>query len=186
MSNTNLWTPRNYERGEKIYKIGDVSSKIYRVVDGLVKEDYLTEDGRQFSIPHIRGDCFGLDGLSNNLRTSETFAIKKSVIEDLDVVNILEYFKTAPEEAYDLFREVAVRYTESNIIRQKMLYENVEDRVLSILRHISQGNGGVSVRMSDIGEFIGSTRETANKMVLSLLQRRMIAKIDGVIKVLED
>ncbi|MBI4895105.1 MAG: Crp/Fnr family transcriptional regulator [Candidatus Aenigmarchaeota archaeon] len=183
--NSELWTPRNYERGEKIYSIGDVSSKIYRVSSGLVKSSHSNPNGRVFALSYIAGEMFGLDAFFNDKRDAETMTLAESKIDSCDFNDFVKYMEANPSEVVNVLVDISLRtrYIYQRIL--EMSYKDIEEQTLSVINRLSNNGNGVNIRVSDLGDFMGATRESTSRAISSLQERGILSKENGTIYILE-
>ncbi|WP_096199001.1 Crp/Fnr family transcriptional regulator [Bacillus sp. FJAT-45350] len=191
-------TPIQVKAGTVLFVEGDESEFVYLVRSGKVSLSKMTTDGKEFVV-HLKqkDELVGEVGLFNEMCISVT----AKVVEDADL------FRFERSKLEDLFAEngeIAVafmkwfsRHTQSTQAKFKdLLLCGKTGALYSMLIRFCNSYGvevkeGIRIEVNltnqDLANFIGTTRESVNRMLNDLKKLDVLDKVEGyiIIKKLE-
>lgn len=167
---------RRYAKGEAVFEEGGPPDSVYLLRSGLVKALKRSRRGgpviMQVVVP---GTLFGMIAVMDRraypvsalaLRESEAYRIGTADFDDL--------LKRHPDFAQETFAEVGRHLRHSQALRA-LAKEPVEKRVMYVLWMLSESVGReLPVLREDIAEMVGSTAETAIRVLVALRKRKLI------------
>ncbi|QWE16174.1 helix-turn-helix domain-containing protein [Polynucleobacter sp. AP-Nino-20-G2] len=172
------------QKGESLYRHGELLNAVYSVRFGTFKTEYCLEDGRQQVIGfHLPGEILGLDGIGDGHYQSDAIALEESE------VCIIRY-----EAFEDLARQIPVLQQQFHRILSRELTQDqrhllslgslrAEERLAAFLLNLSQRlaargylNNEFDLRMSrvEIGSYLGIQIETVSRMLSRFAESGLI------------
>jgi CRP/FNR family nitrogen fixation transcriptional regulator len=159
----------SFARNAAIYREGDPTEDMYKVVSGMIRTYKLLLNGRrQIGAFYLPGDTFGLEPGAEHFFWSEAV-----VHTDVLVINC----KTVgPSQLWDLMRH-ELQLTQSHVL---LLSKSAPERVASFLLEMAErmhSSNQVKLPMSrrDIGDHLGLTIETVCRTLRQLEKQSAIA-----------
>lgn len=163
---------RTLEDGEAIYHLGEEANELYQVVEGKVKCNMYSFDGKEVVIStFLPGDTFGelglLDGLS---RAANTFAIGKTKIKVLSKQHFCNLSKKHPEINAQLVVMFSHRMRMAFTVNIDNLTLTLRDRLARCIHRIavSRSINATSEVLMDISHeelarMVGASRQSVSK-----------------------
>lgn len=178
------------EAGAFVYRENDPSDKLYYVFKGSVKQTKLSEDGKDFVL-HLfnEGDFFGqTDPFENAVQQYNAKAVEPSVIgfihrQDLELLlwqdrslslDFMNWMGLMHRQTQSKFRDILLYGKAgalcSTLIRLANTYgQTVEDGIV-IRKKLTH---------SELADFIGSARESVNRLLMDLRKKQVVDMVDG-------
>ncbi len=188
--------PTEYPRGHVFFEQGDLGQQLYMVISGKVKLCRRAPDGRE-SLFAIVGstDMFGeLAVFDPGPRTASATAITDVCAAPLERGVIQEWIADRPVIAERLLRVLARRLRRTDDELSHLIFTDVTGRVAKQLLRLAhqfgvQEDGAVRVThdltQEELGQLVGSSRETVNKVLSNFCQRGWI-QLEGKSVVITD
>lgn len=182
-------TAERMPAGRHLFLQEDRSDRVFGLIDGSVEISIYSIDGQKLvanmqTAPNIIGEIGALDG---GLRTATAICRTDCMIVSLERQQLLHRIEDSPLLARSMLRLVCrrVRWVSESLGDQAFL--NIEARLakrLLLLDHIlADPAGWIAISQSEIGEFLGATRESVNKLLNGWRSRSLIDVRRGHIKV---
>jgi len=175
--------PRDFARGERVFRENDDSDSCYVVRSGHARAIREHSDGRQLTLATFGpGDIFGELALFDDERRSATV----EAIDALQAVAVLgadmrRLMREHPDIAVKLVIALGRRLRAANERLARQSFQTVQSRVAGVLRQlveqsIAEDPGGegadvvVTATQADLAQLAGSSRESASRF-LAVLER---------------
>jgi CRP-like cAMP-binding protein len=173
--------PRQFGRGEVVFREGDESNTCYIVRSGRARAIREHPDGRSITLAHFGpGDIFGELAMFDDERRSATV----EAIESTEAIAILggdmrRLLREHPDIAVKLLAALGARLRETNERLARQSFQTVQSRVATVLVQLveaARGEGAadcdvlITSRQSDVAQLAGSSRESASRF-LAVLER---------------
>ena len=158
-----------FARGAAIYREGDVTDHLYKIVGGIVRTCKLLLDGRrQIGAFYLAGDMFGLE-------PGEQHAFSSEAITETHILVVKRGVAT-PFQLQDLMRR-ELQLAQNHIL---LLTKTAPERVASFLLEMAeraQPSEHIELLMSrrDMADYLGLTIETVSRMLTQLEKESTIA-----------
>jgi CRP/FNR family transcriptional regulator len=188
-------------KGENLYRHGDLLSSVYSVRFGTLKTEYCLQDGRQQVIGfHLPGEILGLDGIGDNQYQSNAIALEDS---EACVVKFNEFETLArqiPSLQHQFHRILSKELTQDQRHLLSLGSLRAEERLASFLLNFSdrlaaRGYSPIEyhLRMSreEIGSYLGIQLETVSRLfsrftesgLIQIKQRHLkLIDMDGLLE----
>ncbi len=182
-------TAEKMPSGKHLFLQEDRSDRVFGLIDGSVEISIYSIDGQKLvanveTAPNIIGEIGALDG---GLRTATAACRTDCVLVSLDRQQLLRRIEESPLLARSMLRLVCrrVRWVSESLGDQAFL--NIEARLAKRLLLLDQiladPAGWIAISQSEIGEFLGATRESVNKLLNGWRSRSLIDVRRGHIRV---
>lgn len=183
---------RNYQRGRFIFMEGEPGEAIFFVKTGRVKISKQTSDGREHILHFVHpGEIFAEVVLFGDEHHPTTYPATAEVVEDCCVGMIRNHdmeriIKASPDLAMGMLKILAARLRLAQRQINDLALMDVPRRMASMLLYLIAEQGiitpeGFRIEMSltnqDLANMIGTSRETANR-VLNDFRRQGIILVD--------
>ncbi|MFT5482071.1 MAG: CRP/FNR family cyclic AMP-dependent transcriptional regulator [Halieaceae bacterium] len=173
-----LSTTRQVTAGEAVYRAGDPSTEIFRLIEGAVKLCNYTLDGAEIITGEFRpGDCFGDTGVIDGLpRVSNAIAVKNSQLSVVSQQN----FEILGEK----YGEIYLQLSRMLCRRVRFLYSLNEDsvglklhvRLARTLLRLAYSHGHrneqdeihIEFSHEELSNMLGTSRQSVSKELKSL------------------
>jgi CRP/FNR family cyclic AMP-dependent transcriptional regulator len=177
---------RTYHRGETIFHKGDPGSGLYILTGGQVKIVLPSETGEEALLAVLEaGDFFGELALFDGLpRSATVVAVQNAEVLVLHRDDFLGFVARNPEVAIALFGVLSRRLRAADELIQDAVFLDVPGRLAKRLLELAERYGrqtpqGVAIELKltqqDLAAMIGATRESVNKHLGWMRDRRLIA-----------
>ena len=180
---------RPFGRGVIIFHKDSPGEILYIIESGKVRTFCLSDWGREMALDlYGPGEVFGelslLDGLP---RSTGAIAIENTVTYTLKRNELLRCTQAYPSIAIGIIEMLAARLRYATNYAEHLTFLDVHGRVAARLLDLAERYGvqkeGVEIRVrltqSDLGSWVGATRERVNK-VLGTFRDRGLIRIDGL------
>ncbi|WP_245851067.1 Crp/Fnr family transcriptional regulator [Paenibacillus herberti] len=187
-----LMLERRVEAGSLLFSEGEAANKLYCVLSGKIKLRKSTEDGKQFVLSILQsGDLIG------STEAGSVYGFSAEVAEEARIGVLL--WKDV-EQLLLTSGELAVRWMNGMALQQRIAESKFRDLLLygkpgalaSTLIRLANSYGvlrrdGVEISLrltnAEMAEFIGTTRESVNRMLASLKDEGIVAVRSGLITI---
>jgi len=192
--------PRTYERGEILFREGDVGDTCYVVRSGavIIRRDHAGDSGRSLTLAEFRtGAFFGELAMFGG----ETRSATAETLEDTTVVALLSsdiqrVMRTSPQIAFKMCAGLADRLRDANERLLQQSFQTVSGRVAGtllgqVVARQKEGDqeeaGDIVVRatQAEIAQLAGTSRESASRFLASLEREGVVRLGRGKVTVHE-
>jgi len=192
-----LFVRRRYRKDDEIYAQGEVSSKLYVVVSGLVQIAMIREDGTEVILElmgpqTVCGEGAAIDGLP---RFSGATALEETELLEFDVGKLAEIAAHSPEFVAAVLQITALKQRVLAVRLEQLSSREPETRILEMFGRLARifaetrDDGKLIVPKlthEQIAAMTGNTRVTVTRTLRRLKDRGDIAVVDGRILLLSD
>jgi CRP/FNR family transcriptional regulator, cyclic AMP receptor protein len=185
---------RAYPRGATIFGKGDPGTSLFAVCTGTVRIGVSSRDGREAVFNLVKqGEVFGeIALLDGRPRTATATAMTDCELMVIDRDNFVSLVENQPEIALKLIGVLCTRLRHTSEQVEDILFGDLAERLAKVLlrltRHaefeVSGSNGRILMTQREIGQMIGSSRESINKQMQEWKERNWIRIERGSIMVL--
>ena len=177
------------KKGQPLFFQGDEGDAIYVVEEGSIEISVIGKSGKKLSLnvmrpPDVFGEIAALDG---GLRTATATAWELSWVYQIHRTQILDAISTYPEFSAEIVRILCerVRWVSQQVEDLALLDMEVRlARQLLILHtKFSDKDGNLQISQSRLADFLGSTRETINKILQLWRANGLITLSRGALKI---
>ena len=192
--------PRTFERGEILFREGDVGDTCYVVRSGavIIRRDHAGDSGRSLTLAEFRtGAFFGELAMFGG----ETRSATAETLEDTTVVALLSsdiqrVMRTSPQIAFKMCAGLADRLRDANERLLQQSFQTVSGRVAGtllgqVVARQKEGDqeeaGDIVVRatQAEIAQLAGTSRESASRFLASLEREGVVRLGRGKVTVHE-
>jgi CRP/FNR family transcriptional regulator, nitrogen fixation regulation protein len=158
-----------FAKGAAIYREGDVTDHLYKIVGGVVRTCKVLRDGRrQIGAFYIAGDMFGLE-------PGEQHAFSSEAISETHVLIVKRRVATS-FQLQDLMRR-DLQLAQDHLL---LLIKTASERVASFLLAMAERTEQIEyvdlpLSRRDIGDYLGLTVETVSRTLKQLEKASIIA-----------
>lgn len=188
--------PRNWERGEIVFREGDSGDTCYLIKSGAVMLTREHQDGRMIALAELRtGGMFGeLAMFRGETRSATAEAVEPTEAIALLAPDLQRLIRRNPEIAAKLLAVLAdrVRRTTERLLQQS--FQTVAGRVASALLAQTvarQAEGGpdndllIKATQAEIARLAGTSRESASRFLATLEREGVVTLGRGKVTVHE-
>lgn len=182
-------TLRKVEKNEMIFEAGQFPSYYYQVVEGKVKMNNYSDDGKEF-IQDIftAGRSFGEPPLFINERyPANAIAITKGVVIQITKTLFYEMLRNDPEISIEINRSLARRLFYKSIMAPELSSQSPEKRLLKLLHYLkeqqNETNKAFMVELSrqQLADLTGLRVETVIRTIKQLEKQKELTIVEGKI-----
>ena len=182
-------TLRNVVKNELIFKAGHFPSYYYQVVEGKVKMNNYSDDGKEF-IQEIftAGRSFGEPPLFiNEPYPANAIAISKGVVVQIKKSLFDEMLYKYPEVSVEINRSLARRLYYKSIMAPELSSQSPEKRLLKLLHYLKQQTPvkselfQVELSRQQLADLTGLRVETVIRTIKHLEKQEYLKIIEGKI-----
>lgn len=178
---------RPMQRGETLFRRGDPGSFMLAVLAGEVRIALTGAGGRDQVLRLLKpGEVFGefalLDGQP---RSADAVATTNGRLMVLDRREMLARMRADPELALRILVMLCARLRATSAQLEAMLFHDAATRLAATVLRLAAGHAGarVDITQANLGEIVGTTRETVNKKLRDWEQAGWVALTPGRITV---
>lgn len=180
------------KKKQKIFSEGDAPDWFYILTEGKVKITKLSHDGREIIIELISPPDFfgGLAVLKGFQYPANAITMEDSDIIKISRHNLMKVIDRFPNIMYDITSNLGERVREFHDTLKNIALERVESRIAALLLKLADKVGEkrdkdifINMRLTkqDIAEMVGTTVETAIRVMSRLKKLGLIEEKDGKI-----
>ncbi len=182
-------TLRKVEKNEMIFEAGQFPSYYYQVVEGKVKMNNYSDDGKEF-IQDIftAGRSFGEPPLFINERyPANAIAITKGVVVQITKTLFYEMLRNDPEISIEINRSLARRLFYKSIMAPELSSQSPEKRLLKLLHYLKEQQNDINkafmVELSrqQLADLTGLRVETVIRTIKQLEKQKELTIVEGKI-----
>jgi CRP/FNR family transcriptional regulator, cyclic AMP receptor protein len=188
--------PRNWDRGEVIFREGDEGDTCYLIKDGAVILTREHQDGRMIALAELRaGGMFGeLAMFRAEPRSATAEAIEDTTAVALLAPDLQRLIKRNPDIASKLLAALAERVSRTTERLLQQSFQTVAGRVASALlaqtiSRTAEGAQGSDVLIratqAEIAHLAGTSRESASRFLATLERANVVTLGRGKVTVHE-
>jgi CRP-like cAMP-binding protein len=178
-------------REELVHK-GDEGGQIFLIVKGRLKATTPSREGSEvtFSIMGPGEVCGELALLAGGRRTASMAALDDCELLVLDRRDFLPVLRSRPEVAIRLLEVLAERVRRISELMEDFQFLNLPSRLAKKLLHLARSYGTrtdeglqIDLRLSqtDLGELVGTSRESVNKQMRAWTDEGLVSMRSGVV-----
>ncbi len=183
-------TERSVRRGQMVFQKGDAGSYMVAVLSGRVRMSDTSPDGREITLNLIdTGEVFGeLALLDGKPRSADATALEDSRLLLVERRHFLPHLTSSHTLALRLIGVLCERLRDTSETLGNFamlgLAERLAHKLLSLAVEYGQTiSSGIrlDIRLShtDLGRFVGSSRETVNKQMRAWEEEGIVARESG-------
>lgn len=170
---------RWFNRGDYLYRQGDIATHFYVVFDGAVKVSRVTEAGKPMVID-FRGPSNVVGGrtiVADQMHADDAVAVEDVLVAAIPLRAAAELLAARPVAALSLARHLAARLAAREAKVAALSTKRVHQRLADALIELSQSLGAavddvtvINARLTqaELAEWIGTTRETTSTLLNGL------------------
>jgi CRP/FNR family cyclic AMP-dependent transcriptional regulator len=188
---TTRFHPVRYSRGEVIFREGETAERLFLIDEGKVKLSTASPSGQELRIAVLgRGQIFGeLEVIDRGPRAMDARAMEESKIYALASDVFWTLLENRPALARRLLELMARRLRRADQTSQDLVFFDATTRLARRLLQLAEEHGEpleeealritVRVTQEEMAQFIGVTRESANRLIASFTGRGWIDWNEG-------
>jgi CRP-like cAMP-binding protein len=181
------------KKGEVIFREGDAGDAVYFVLNGRVKLQRHTLQGRDVVVDVLGpGRVFGIMAAVTKSRYSaEAQALENAVLAEVLRSDFMEILSKYPSVAVRTSQELAERLRSANELINTLAVEKVDRRIAFILIKLARVSSGtpeeieLPLTRQDIADMAGTTVETAIRVINRFKKAKMIETRRGRIRIVD-
>lgn len=182
-------TLRTLSKNETIFEAGHFPSYYYQVVEGKVKMNNYTDDGKEF-IQDIftSGRSFGEPPLFiEECYPANAIAITKAVVVQIKKTLFFEMLKKHPQASIDINRSLARRLFYKSIMAPELSSQSPDKRLLKLLHYLKEQEAEqeksfmIELSRQQLADLTGLRVETVIRTVKQLEKQGYLQIIEGKI-----
>jgi CRP/FNR family cyclic AMP-dependent transcriptional regulator len=186
---------KSVSAGEELFHKGDPGSQVFVILSGRLKVMITSSEGDDVVFGLMDpGEVFGELGLllEEGTRTATIVAVDPCELLIIDRRDFLPFLRAHPDAAIKLLESLAERLRRISEFVEDTLFLNLPSRLAKKLVALSQAygreaTGGVKIDLhvsqTELGDMVGTTRESINKLVRSWAQEGLITMEQGYITI---
>ena len=175
--------------GEFVFWDGDAPEWFYIVAEGKVKVLKHSSMGREFIIAFFGpGEMFGeVAVFENNPYPASAQAVTETKVVGIKRVDFLSFLANRPQVALKIINILAGRLRDAQGRLRDLAGERVEQRLASVLLMLSVKLGlTIPFTRQEIADMVGTTTETAIRVMSNLKDRGIIRSARGKVIILDE
>jgi len=178
--------------GAVVFAKGDPGNSLFAVCAGTVKISNLSTDGKGAVFNLIRpGEIFGeIALLDGQPRTAEAVALVESELMVIDRRDFIPLVKSQPEVALRVIEVLCARLRHTSEQVEDVIFLDLPARLAKTLLWLAEQAKGpakgntVRITQREIGQIIGTSRESTNKQLREWEDRKWVRLERGGIAIL--
>ncbi len=180
---------RSFVPNEFIFWDGDASEWFYIVAEGKVKVLKYSSSGREFIIAFFGpGEMFGeVAVFENKPYPASAQAVAETKVVGIRRGDLLSFLTNRPQVALRIISVLGGRLRDAQGRLRDLAGERVEQRLASVLLMLSTKLGlTLPFTRQEIADMVGTTTETAIRIISHLKDRGIILSIRGKVIILDE
>lgn len=181
---------RRYEANHFVFRKGEPGGGMHAIVAGKVKLSSFADDGREAIIGLLgAGEVFGeLAMLDGGMRNSDAVIVEPAMLLTLKREDFLPFLTQQPELSVKLMLALCQRLRSAYESLDELRFHSVPSRLAKKLLHFADKHGKetpdgilIDIRLTqdELGNHVGATRESVNKLLRQWRKEGIIAFIRG-------
>lgn len=187
-------TEKSVRRGQTVFQKGDEGSYMVAVLSGRIRISATSPEGREVTLNMIdAGEVFGdMALLDGNPRSADATALEDSTLMVVERRHFLPYLTSSNELALRMIDVLCKRLRDTSETLGNFAMLDLPGRLARKLLSLAgeygkSANGRIrlEIRLShtDLGRFVGSSRESVNKQMRAWEEAGVVAREGGRIAV---
>lgn len=180
-------TSRRVRAGQVLFLQGDRADAAYVVVEGLVRIELVTPDGRELSLGLVQpGDSFGeLAVLDGGLRSASAVAARPSVIVRVPSAALRDAIWQDPKLISHLFSVMGqlVRINAGHVA--ELAFFDLERRIASRILDLIETPAAATLNQSELARLVAASRQSVNQSLQRLQKRGLVRLSAGRFEVVD-
>jgi CRP/FNR family cyclic AMP-dependent transcriptional regulator len=187
-------TPRVFAPGERLYSQGELGTRFYFIVSGIVQVSIFREDGTEIILESMGKDTLcgegpAIDGLP---RFSTAVALVATETVAFDSQSLPALLQADPDFGVDLMRVICLKQRILAVRLEHFASRDPEDRIIELLLRLADmfaddGPEGRTIRTylthEQIAALTGTTRVTVTRTLNRLRERGILETEDGYFRI---
>jgi CRP/FNR family transcriptional regulator, anaerobic regulatory protein len=165
-----LGPPRNFSRGQYLFRAGERCAALYFVEGGCVKVSTLSRGGDEqvasFCLP---GEPVGIEALGESVHGSSAVALEPTRVRPLSIAALQNLCQRSPDLTRRIFRLVSKRIAELEGHMLMLGCKTASERVAGFLADLTQRTRTRELQLSmsreAIGSYLGIALETVSRLL---------------------
>jgi len=185
----NLAIERSFLLNEFIFWDGDAPHWFYMVAEGKVKVLKHSSLGREFIIAFFGpGEMFGeIAVFENKPYPASAQAVAETKVVGIKREEFISFLANRPQVALRIISVLGGRLRDAQSRLRDLAGERVEQRLASVLLMLSSKLGlTLPFTRQEIADMVGTTTETAIRVISHLKDRRIIRTVRGKVIILDE
>jgi CRP/FNR family cyclic AMP-dependent transcriptional regulator len=186
---------RRLQRGEVLFHKGDEGGDVYLIVSGRVKAFATGPDGDDVVFRYMgAGEIAGeLGAFVEGKRSASNVAVEDCELLMIQKRELIPVLRRQPEIALRLLGALAARMIKLSESLEDNNFRPVSARLAKCLLGFADrwpepvGNGSVRIKLrlpqGELGDLVGATRESVNKLVRQWTSEGILEMHDGVVTI---
>ena len=184
-----LAVPLQLQQGEALFVQGDVGDAMYIIEAGAIEISTMNNDGKKLTLNVLREqDIFGeVAAIDGGERTASATALEPTKVRRIARNDIVELISNDPQVANDMIGVLCERV--------RWISQQVEDfglhgiesrmahRLLLLDKKLAQSSGLISLSQNELADFLGTSRESVNKILQKWAAEKWIELSRGSIQI---
>ena len=186
---TNLAIERSLTPGEFVFWDGDAPDWFYMVIEGKVKVLKHSSLGKEFIIAFFGpGEMFGeVAVFENKPYPASAQAVTETKVFGIKREDFLSFLANRPQVALRIISVLGGRLRDAQSRLRDLTGERVEQRLASVLLMLSSKIGlTLPFTRQEIADMVGTTTETAIRVMSQLKDRGIIRAVRGKVIILDE
>ncbi len=181
---------RNLQRGDVLFKEGDVPDALFVVLSGRVAIAIGNKplDSRESMLALMEtGDLFGeLGMIDSGLRSAMARAIEPSSVLCIPYAPVLDQIRSTPNMLWGVTKLLATRLRVMDEVLADSVFLDVTGRTAKRLLELSNGKDEfvLPVTQEELAGMVGASRERVNKAIASFIRLGWLEQRDRQYKIL--
>ncbi len=187
--------PRPLDRGEHLFRSGDVLGSLYAVRSGSAKLVMGNSKGEEQILGfYLPGEVVGFDAINTGFHTCSAMALETSSICTLPYSQLSEISRSLPTLQEQVLRLIGREMSIENELLLTINRKSADERIATFLISLSnrfrrlgyaQNEFRLSMSRQEIGNYLGLTIETVSRSFTRLQKRRLITTQRRAVKLLD-
>lgn len=185
-----LSVEQKFKKNEMILFEDEPDTRLFIIIKGTVKLTRISEEGREYIFSFLgEGDFFGeLSLLDDEIRSTNTVAVKDSIIISFQRSDYVKIFRQFPQITLNLLREMTQRLRERDRMIKSMSLQNATGKVACTILRFADDAGDINMGQveiprlpphRDIANMVGTSRETISRAINWLTEQGYLQKEGG-------
>src|SRR5512139_1129331 len=183
------------DRGDSLFRAGDLQGRVYAVRSGALKTIAITPDGEEHVLGfHLPGELLGLDSLATGMHCAEAVALSDTQVCEFPVQGLLARSASVPELGARMLQVLGTSAMGSRVHVDLLLRRQADERVAMFLYDLllRYGRAGVNPSLmlpmgrEDVGRYLGLALETVSRSLTRLQEEGLIEVSGRSVRVLDD
>jgi CRP/FNR family transcriptional regulator, cyclic AMP receptor protein len=181
---------------EVIFNKGEPGHQLSAIISGRVKLSTLSEQGKEMVFGILgRGEIFGeISLLDGEERTATVTALEPTELLVIERKDFLAFLERQPKVAIQLLGTLALRLRLTNELFEDTIFRNLPARLAKRLLILAENCGelmaegtliDLKLSQQEIGNMIGTSRESVNKQMKVWEEQGMIKFEKGYVTILQ-